>query len=190
MKSSLDLSAVTQGREALAAAEDRLRAMRERQAAAVERVAARQAEILALGAARRSAVVYGQGEEEARSALASARVALEQDQEDVEFLAQAAHDLESAVIQAEGELLVELERVRMDRFEVAKKELSAAILRLGPQYQVASLGVGLAWPTLGRMLADLGDRDLAPLWQKSQPIEELVARHKSQLVSEDRRAAG
>ena len=190
MKSSLDLSAVTQGREALAAAEDRLRAMRERQAAAVERVAARQAEILALGAARRSAVVAGQGEEEARSALASARLALEQDQEDVEFLAQAAHDLESAVIDSENALLVELERVRLAQYESAKKALSDSILKLGPVYQSAALSIGLAWPSLGRLLSDLADRDLGPFWQKTQPIEELVARHRSSLIDEDRRTAG
>ncbi len=187
---SLDLSQVTAARERLASAEADLLAMRERQAAAVERVATRQAETLSLSAARRSAVVSGQGEEEARSALAAARVALEQDQEDVEFLSQAAYELESAVIDSENALLVELERVRLAQYESAKKALSDSILKLGPPYQSAALGVGLAWGTIGKMLADLGDRDLGPYWQKTQPIEELVARHKSQLVSEDRRAAG
>ena len=185
-----DLGSITLARENLKKAEADLLAVRKRQAAAVERVATRQAEILALGAARRSAVVAGQGEEEARSALASARVALEQDREDVEFLAQAAYELESAVIDSENALLVELERVRLAQYESAKKALSDSILKLGPAYQSAALSIGLAWPTLGRMLSDLADRDLGPFWQKSQPIEELVARHKSQLVSEDRRTAG
>lgn len=182
-----DLGSITLARENLKKAEADLLAMRERQAAAVEKVAARQAEILALGTARRQAVVSGAGEEEARSALAAARVGLEQDQEDVEFLGQAAYELERVVIQAEGELLAELERVRMDRFEAAKKALSDVILRHGPAYQAAALQIGMAWGTPGRMLADLGDRDLSQFWQKSQPPEELIARHQSSLIDEDRR---
>lgn len=184
---ALDLAPVVTARENLKKAEADLLAMRERQAAAVEKVAARQAEILALGTARRQAVVAGQGEEEARSALAAARVGLEQDQEDVEFLGQAAYELEDAIIAAETALLAELERVRMDRFETAKKALSDVILRHGPAYQAAALGVGMSWGTPGRMLADLGDRDLSQFWQKSQPPEELIARHKSSLIDEDRR---
>ena len=186
----LDLSPVVQARKNLAAAEAQLLAMRARLDDARALVDTREQEQRLAAESLRQAIISGTDEEAASRALSDARSACADALGRIPVLEEVVRQAEDSVIAAEGELLVELERVRLAQYEAAKKELSTAILRYGPAYQSAALSIGLAWPTLGRMLSDLADRDLGPFWQKSQPIEELVARHKSQLVSEDRRTAG
>jgi len=186
----LDLSPVVQARKNLAAAEAQLLAMRARLDDARALVDTREQEQRLAAESLRQAIISGTDEEAASRALSDARSACADALGRIPVLEEVVRQAEDSVIAAEGELLEVLDTARLERFEAAKKELSAVILRYGPIYQSAALGVGMGWGSVGKMLADLGDRDLGPFWQKSQPIEELVARHKSQLVSEDRRTAG
>jgi hypothetical protein len=186
---AIDLTAVTQAREALASAESRLLAMRERLSAAEEQADARQAEQQCLELARRQAVIAGSGEIEALEALNIARAASADARERVEMLATAARDPERDVLDAEANLMAALESARFTRYTNAKAELVAAILRLGPTYEASALSLGLAWGTVGKMLGDLGERDLAPLWIKSPPPAGLAGNHKSATLSEEQRRA-
>jgi hypothetical protein len=186
---AIDLSAVTQAREALASAESRLLAMRERLANAQEQADARQAEQQALELARRQAVIAGSGEDAALEALNIARAASADARERVEMLATAARDPERDVLDAEANLLAALESARFTRYTNAKAELVAAILRLGPTYEASALSLGLAWGTVGKMLGDLGERELAPLWVKTPPPAGLAGNHKSATLTDEQRTA-
>ncbi len=184
---AIDLSAVTQAREALASAECALLAMRERLSAAEEQADARQAEQQGLELARRQAVIAGSGEIEALEALNIARAASAAAREVVELLTEVVRDPEADVLEAEANLLAALESARFTRYTNAKAELVAAILRLGPTYEASASAVGMAWGTPGLMLADLAERDLVGCWIKSQPPAGLAGNHKSATLTDEQR---
>jgi anaerobic glycerol-3-phosphate dehydrogenase len=186
---AIDLTHVTQAREALASAECALLAMRERLSAAEEQADARQAEQQGLELARRQAVIAGSGEIEALEALNIARAASADARERVEMLAEVVRDPERDVLEAENDLLESLEAARFVRFQAAKKELVTAILKTAPEFQSAALGIGMAWPTPGRMLDYLGENDIGPLWVKVQPPASLAGNHKSATLTEEQRRA-
>lgn len=186
----LDLSPVVQGRENLKKAEADLLAMRERQAAAEALVDTRQAEQRAAEDARRQAVIAGDDDEPAVRALVNSRILSEDAREKVAMLADAVHQAEDEVIQAEAHLLEALDVARLSRYEETKKVLVDAVLKAGPAFRSAAIGVGQSWWTVGMMMSDVGQRDVAPFWRDADPIEELARSHKSALLTEDRRAAG
>ena len=187
---SLDLSAVTAGREALAAAEDRLRAMRERLEASRALVDTRQAEQRAAEEARRQAVIAGDDDEPAIRALVNSRILSEDAREKVAMLADAVTAAEDDVLAAEADLLAALDVARTEQYERTKAELVAAVLRFGPPFSAAAQAMGQAWGHTGQLLGDIGQRFVAPHWKAVDPIPELAQGHKSALLTEDRRAAG
>lgn len=184
---ALDLAPVTAGRENLASAESRLVAMRERLEVARQLVETREQEQQACEATRRQVVISGDDDEPAVRALVNARILSEDARERLALLTAAVREVEDEVIAAENALLLTLDAARLAQFETAKKSLSDSILKLGPGYQSAALGIGLAWPTVGKMLESLGDRDLGPYWQKTSPVEALRQGHKSATITEERR---
>jgi hypothetical protein len=186
---AIDLPHITQAREALASAESRLLAMRERLSAAEEQANYRQAEQQAREADRRRAVLAGVGEDAALEALTAARAASADARERVEMLAEVVRDPEADVLEAEASLRDALEAARFVRFQAAKKELVTALLKLGPEYEASAAAVGMAWGTPGRMLADLAERDLVGCWIKTQPPAALAISHKSATLSEEQRRA-
>ena len=184
---SLDLSAVVQGRENLASAEAHLVAMRERLEVARQLVDTRQAEQREAEEARRTAVIAGMDDEPAVRALTNARILAEDAREKVGLLTSAVNEAESAVIQAEGELLAALDGARLAKYEATKAELVAAILKHGPPCRAAGIGVGQSWWTVGMMMGSIGERDVAPFWKDAEPVAELAKTHKSSIITEERR---
>lgn len=184
---SLDLSAVVQGRENLASAEAHLVAMRERLEVARQLVDTRQAEQREAEEARRTAVIAGMDDEPAVRALTNARILAEDAREKVGLLTSAVNEAESAVIQAEGELLAALDVARQERYEETKKALVDAILKYGPPFRVAAQATGQAWWHTGQMLGDVGERFVAAHWRDAEPVAELAKTHKSSIITEERR---
>lgn len=185
----LDLSAVTAGREALAAAESHLLAMRERLASAEALVDTRQAEQRAAEEARRQAVISGDDDEPAIRALVNSRILSEDARERAGMLAAAVTAAEDDVLAAEADLLEALDVARTERYEATKAELVNVILKYGPPFRAAAQATGQAWWHTGQMLGDIGERFVAPHWKAVDPIPELAQGHKSALLTEDRRAA-
>ncbi len=184
---ALDLAPVTAGREALASAEAHLVAMRERLEVARQLVDTRQAEQREAEEARRTAVIAGMDDEPAVRELVNARIRAEDAREKVGLLNDAVRQAEDEVIAAENALLLTLDAARLARYEATKAELVAAILKAGPPFRAAAIGVGQSWWTVGMMMSDLGQRDAAPLWKDCPPIEELARSHKSFTITEERR---
>jgi hypothetical protein len=189
MKKSLDLSAVTAARAALSDTEYELTRIRGSLAIARDRVKDCGVAVGGKEEQRRQVLLAGTDPAAALAEMEQARHALSIAQEDVALLTSAAAEREQAVLEAEHALEAAMTAAWAEQFATTKRELIDAILRIGPAFQAAQVRLGQGRPTVGMMLGDLGEYDLAPLWIKSPPPPGLEGGHRSAILTDEQRSA-